>query len=124
MRPPSALLGRSGEAVTSRRAPSWDNLLMPNDTFNKDSVLKDLRPVKKAVPMFTINGCGFRLYGKSKYDPGTGSIMKNLYFVFVFLPLSPIARYRVQKIRARSFFSRVSYIFLGKGELRPADRIH
>ena len=65
-----------------------------------------------------INSIGFRLYGKSDYDAGTDSYMATYYFVALYLPLFPLARYRV--IRE----DRITYRFLGKGKFRQLDRLH
>lgn len=77
----------------------------------------DLDPVAKAPGLTTINGFGFKLYGRSDEDPVTGSFMATHYFVLLFIPFVPLARYRV--IREGD-----SYYFLGKGRLRTIDKAH
>ena len=78
----------------------------------------ELEPVRKAPSLFTINTFGFKLYGKSDYDPETDSFMATHYFVALFLPLIPIARYRVISEDGHS------YRFLGKGKFRRLEFIH
>jgi len=78
----------------------------------------EVSPVTKAPSLTTINGFGFKLYGKSDYDLQTDSFMATHYFVALFLPLFPIARYRVTSPCYGS------YEFLGKGTLRTIDKIH
>jgi hypothetical protein len=78
----------------------------------------ELEPVTKAPTLFTINTFGFKLYGKSDYDPETDSFMTTHYFVALLLPLIPIARYRV--ISEDGY----SYRFLGKGKFRRFEMIH
>lgn len=76
-----------------------------------------LTPVKSAPSLQTINGVGFTLYGHTDDDPDSGSYMATYYFTFLFIPVFPIARYRVTS-------SGQSYRFLGKGKLRNFDKAH
>jgi len=76
----------------------------------------DLEPIKSAPSLYTINGIGVTLYGNTEHKPD-GSYMATYYFVFFFIPLFPIARYRV-------IHSGRSYRFLGKGKLRTFDKWH
>src|SRR5262249_58593543 len=69
-----------------------------------------------APSLWTMNGFGFRLYGKTQVDPATGSYMTTYYFVALFIPLIPICRYRVKDAGNNS------YSFLGKAPLRKFDR--
>ena len=57
------------------------------------------------------------LYGHSDPDKESGSYMATYYFVFLFIPVFPICRYRV-------ISSGNSYRFLGKAPLRTFDRVH
>lgn len=78
----------------------------------------EVTPVTRAPSLTTINGFGFKLYGKSDFDQQTDSYMTTHYFVALFLPLFPIARYRVSSPTYGSFE------FLGKGALRTIDKVH
>lgn len=51
----------------------------------------------QTIPPFlaTINGIGTVLYGKTDKDPEYGSYVATRYFVFMYIPLHPIDRYRV-----------------------------
>jgi len=77
-----------------------------------------LRPIDAPPSLTTLNGFGFKLYGSSDYDPGSDSFMTTHYLTVFFLPLLPIARYRV--ISEDGY----TYQFLGKGNLRGFDRVH
>lgn len=77
-----------------------------------------LSPIRSAPSLTTINGFGFKLYGNSNHDAATDSYMTTHYFVALFLPLFPIARYRVVSDGDGS------YHFLGKGRLRDFDKVH
>lgn len=76
-----------------------------------------LTPVTKAPSLHTINGIGFTLYGKTDEDPLDGSYMATYYFCALFIPLFPLARYRVIPTGG-------GYRFLGKGPLRAFDKWH
>jgi len=78
----------------------------------------ELEPVRKAPTLFTLNTFGFKLYGKSDYDAETDSYMTTHYFVALFFPLFPVARYRVISEDG------THYRFLGKGKFRRAEMIH
>ena len=79
--------------------------------------LGDLEPIASAPSLYTINGFGVTLYGSTDWNPSDGSYMATHYLVFFFIPLFPLARYRV--IRAGG-----GYRFLGKGPLRTFDKWH
>jgi hypothetical protein len=75
------------------------------------------KPITSAPPLTTINGFGFTLYGHSDFDPQTQSYSTTHYFVALFLPIFPIARYRVINVGGR-------YRFLGKLPFRRAECWH
>lgn len=78
--------------------------------------LGDLEPIKSAPALRTINGIGVTLYGNTDPKPD-GSHMATYYFVFFFIPIFPISRYRVIPTAG-------GYRFLGKGALRTFDYWH
>lgn len=81
-------------------------------------VFAEMKPVKKAPPLGTINGIGLSLRGaQSGHDAGTGSVVQTLYFVFFFIPVLPISQYRV--IRRGKKVS-----FLGKLPLSGGQKLH
>ncbi|MBM3281559.1 MAG: hypothetical protein FJY91_02340 [Candidatus Harrisonbacteria bacterium] len=65
----------------------------------EERTAKHGKPISSAPSMFTLNGCGTRIYGDT------------LYFVLLFVPVIPIARYTVEN------HGNGSYSFLGKLEL-------
>ena len=77
----------------------------------------DLAPIASAPSLSTINGIGFKLYGATDKDSATGSYLSTYYFVFLFIPIFPICRYRVTS-------SGDSYRFFGKTPLRTCDKWH
>lgn len=83
---------------------------------NKES-LGDLEPIDNAPSLSTTNGIGFKLYGSTETRPSDGSYMATYYFVFFFIPIFPIARYRI-------ILENGGYRFLGKGPLRTLDKWH
>lgn len=77
----------------------------------------DLAPITSAPSLRTINGIGCKLYGSTDTDPATGSYLSTYYFVFFFIPIFPLCRYRVTS-------SGDSYRFFGKAPLRSFDKWH
>lgn len=77
-----------------------------------------LKPIRSAPSLSTVNGIGAKMYGATDRDPEDGSYLTTLYFVIFFLPIFPIARYRVVVAGNNS------YQFIGKAPLRPFDKWH
>jgi hypothetical protein len=76
------------------------------------------KSISSVPSLGSINGTGFTLYGHSDYDAETKSYCTVHYFVFFFLPIFPLGRYRVVNVGDRK------YRFLGKLPLRKGDRWH
>jgi len=93
-----------------------DGLAQIREAARKQRIFGNLKSISSAPSLRTINGFGFRLYGSSDYDEETRSYVTTYYFVGLFLPIFPIARYRVVNMGERG------YSFLGKLPLRQADR--
>ena len=62
-----------------------------------------LRPVDEAPTIFSIHGIGTTLYGRDRYDAVTDSYVATQWFCFLWIPLAPVARYRVVKKGWRSW---------------------
>lgn len=83
-----------------------------------DELTRDLKPISSAPALGSVNGIGTTLYGYSDYDNNTNSYLTTLYFIFLAIPIFPIARYRVIASGGNS------YRFLGKAPLRRVDVAH
>lgn len=81
-----------------------------SETATNERVRKDLEVIRsnikerefwakatQTIPpaLATINGIGTVLYGKTDKDPEYGSYVATRYFVFMYIPLHPVDRYRV-----------------------------
>jgi hypothetical protein len=95
-----------------------DGLAKVRKIAGRQRVLGGLKPISSAPSLSTINGFGFTVYGNSDYDAETRSYIATHYFVALFIPIFPIARYRVIHEAGGH------YRFLGKLPLRAADRWH
>jgi hypothetical protein len=80
--------------------------------------IKNMVLILKAPPLITVNGIGFRLYGRSRVVAGDDSYIATYYFTLFFFPLIPLNRYCVVKL------GRGQYDFLGSVPLRIMDKIH
>ena len=69
-----------------------------------------MKTVRSAPSLFSLNGCGVRLYGCRDYDSDTQSYVTTMFATILFVPLLPITAYRV--INAGDGF-----YFLGKEPL-------
>ncbi len=95
-----------------------EDLSVIQKNIQQEKIWKDLKPIKEAPTLHTINGFGTTLYGRSDYDSISETYITTLYFVALFIPLFPIARYRVKNIGDGKFS------FYGKEPLRTFDRWH
>jgi len=82
-----------------------------------DRMYAGLEPISGAPSLWTLNGIGTTLYGSSDHDRDSGSFISTYYLVFFFVPVVPLARYRVIQ-------NGKSYRFLGKAPLRTFDKWH
>lgn len=75
----------------------------------------DVDPRRQSPILFRINGFGFGLYGRRSHDPETGTYVKRHCFCALWIPLIPIASYRVADA------DRGWYV-LGRLQLSPLER--
>jgi len=94
-----------------------DGLKQVREAARKQRVFGALKPISSAPSLRTMNGVGFTLYGNSDHDADTGSYVATYYFVVLFIPIIPLARYRI-------IAEGKQYRFLGKVPLRRGDRWH
>jgi hypothetical protein len=78
----------------------------------------EMQPISSAPPLWTLWGCGLRVYGSSDYDRETSSYITNHYFTLLWIPIFPVGRYRVQALGENS------YRFLGKVPFGASEKIH
>lgn len=107
-----AALGLANDAKLKQKLR--ENLTIVEGNYKS---LGDLEPIKSAPSLYTINGFGVTLYGNTDKNPSDGSYMATYYLVFFFVPVLPLARYRVIPTGG-------GYRFLGKGPLRVFDKWH
>ncbi|HEX6751147.1 MAG TPA: DnaJ domain-containing protein [Longimicrobium sp.] len=81
-------------------------------------VFGPMKPISSAPPLFTLNGFGTMLYGERDPDAQTRSHVATLYLVGIFIPVIPLACYRVIRDGDRS------WRFLGKVPFSKANKIH
>ncbi|MEY4386893.1 MAG: hypothetical protein RLY20_2176, partial [Verrucomicrobiota bacterium] len=71
----------------------------------------DMQPIGRPPSMVCINGIGTRVYGRRDADQETGTYIKTLCFCVLFIPLIPLAAYRVADATSGGWY------FLGKERL-------
>ena len=57
----------------------------------------DLKPIKSAPSMFSVNGFGLSTYGARDNDAETGTYVKTHCLTALFIPLFALGAYRVAK---------------------------
>lgn len=77
-----------------------------------------MKPVKGAPSLRLVNGTGSRLRGRHDPDARTGTYVSTLYFLFFFIPIFPIRRYRVRDGEKRGWH------FLGVLPLTKREQLH
>lgn len=95
-----------------------DGLEQIRDAAHKQRIFGELERFASPPMLGTLNGFGFTLYGSSDYDQQSSSYATTYYFTALFIPIFPIARYRVIDAGPRR------YSFLGKLPLRTVHRWH
>lgn len=110
-------LKEAGKYATS---PSTISKIDRNMGILKDNInnYSELMPIKSAPGLWTVYGTGFTLYGRTDYHSHNNSYVATYYFVFLGIPIFPIARYRV--INSSEDY----YRFLGKAPFRLFDKLH
>jgi len=83
----------------------------------KQKVFANLEYIETAPSLSTTNGIGFQLYGHADYDIATNSFIATYFFVFFFIPIFPIRRYRVSSLAG-------GYRFFGSLPLSVANKWH
>ena len=78
------------------------------------------KPLAGAPRMFTYNGIGTSLYGRSDFDAHDGTYVATLFAVVVFVPVFPIASYLV---RDASNAGRRAWTFMAKVPLDAASHL-
>ncbi len=79
---------------------------------------RGMRRIRVPPSTFRFYGIGTRILGERDYDEQTRSHVVTRYFTFFFIPLFPVANYRV-----RTESSGITY-FLGKVRLRRLQHVH
>lgn len=75
--------------------------------FDLQNKFPDLKPIKSAPGMFTLNGIGTNVYGRRDFDDETWTYVKTLCVCFVFIPIFALSAYRVADAQR-------GWIFLGR----------
>lgn len=96
------VVGRKDEYGTFCSAECQDNFVHPGFC---DACLQATTDVSSGGT-FTLNGIGTRLYGSGDRCPVCRSTIQRLFFCVVFIPIIPIAKYRVKYIAPSRFLSR------------------
>lgn len=95
------------------KGPVTENLA----TVRSNVLHSGLKPISSAPSLRTVNGIGVTLYGETDRDAATDSYLTTYYFVFFFIPIFPLTRYRVSRRGS-------GYTFFGQAPLRSFDKWH
>ena len=71
--------------------------------FDLRDKFPDLEPVTSAPSQWTVNGCGFMLYGSRDYDRETNSSVQTYCLCIIFVPVMALRSYRVVKSGYNSY---------------------
>ncbi|MFZ5440146.1 MAG: hypothetical protein ACOZQL_09070 [Myxococcota bacterium] len=116
-------LQRSGDPAAARRQLERVAKHAPDGLIRSEAVAalreaeEQPEPITSAPSLFTLNGVGTSLYGRSDRRPD-GSYVAALCFCVLFIPVFPLSAYRVADAGDRSYY------FLGKVRLPRAWRIY
>ena len=85
--------------------------------YCKENGLNGMERIASPPSLRTINTIGTALYGRRDYDEATNSHLATLYFVIAFIPILPLANYRVVDASP-------GWRFLGKVRLHSGAKLH
>jgi len=94
------------------------NLKIISDNIEQKNSWGNLEPIKKAPFLGTFYGIGTTLYGSSNHEPYSMSYETTRYFIFFFIPIIPLGRYRVR------YAGDNQIEYLGKVPFRFRDKLH
>lgn len=88
-----------------------------NEEFNLREKFPDLVPVSSGPSLFTINGCGTKLYGERDADGETGAYLTTQCFVLLYIPIFCLRTFRVLQAQSGGwyFLGREPMSLLAKG---------
>jgi tetratricopeptide (TPR) repeat protein len=72
-------------------------------TCQRNRILEGVDTKRNTPTLRTINGIGATFYGKRDYDAGSNSYVTTHFFTFFFLPVIPLAAYRVVSAGGNSY---------------------
>jgi tetratricopeptide (TPR) repeat protein len=84
--------------------------------FDLESKFPDLRPIRSAPSLFSVNGCGLNVYGSRDFDEETGTYVKTRCICLLFIPLVALDAFRVAAAPA-------GWYFLGKVPLSAPAKL-
>lgn len=73
------------------------------ETCQRAQVFREVDTTKRSPSLRTINGVGTTFVGRRDYDRQTNTYVTNHWFVILFLPIIPIASYRVSDAGGNSY---------------------
>jgi hypothetical protein len=73
------------------------------ETARRNIALEGTKPIAGAPSLRTVNGIGTTLYGKRSFDPQSATYIATLYFTIFYVPIIPIAAYRVRNLGASGY---------------------
>jgi len=76
-----------------------------------------MQPIWTAPSTFKVYGIGTTIFGERDHDEQTKSYVVTQYFTFFFIPLFPVANYRVREEHGAKYF-------LGRVGFRPGQKVH
>jgi tetratricopeptide (TPR) repeat protein len=73
------------------------------ETCKRNRILEGVDTKHNTPALGRVNGIGAAFYGKRDYDPATNSYVTTQFFTFLFVPVIPIAAYRVVSLGGNSY---------------------
>lgn len=72
-------------------------------TCKRNRILEGVDTKHNSPSLYTVRGIGTAFYGKRDYDPSSNSYVTTHFFTFLFLPVIPLAAYRVVSTGRNSY---------------------
>ena len=91
------------EAIPLATEAQKKDILDLQQACRRGRVFKDVDGSKKSPTLYTLNGIGATFYGQRNYDKETNSYVTTHWFTILFVPIIPLAAYRVSSTGGNSY---------------------
>ena len=95
-----------------------DDRIQVDDLAKSSDIWQGIKPIEAAPALYTLYGCGFKIYGRTPFTERADWFYVTYYGVILFLPIFPIRRYLISDAPNRGWH------FHRKAALTKREKYH